>query len=321
MQKPVIIISGPTATGKSAAGVELALLIKQKGREAAVVNFDSLLFYHELNIGTAKPTENERQGVPHYLIDVRSITGPMTAADFCKLAEEVMEDLLAKGVIPILVGGSGFYLRALLKGMYEGGRADDSQASEVQAILAKEGGEGLMRRLQEVDPATASRLHINDHYRLARAYEFFLATGGPISKARQDLEERSPYDFTVTVRPHWRLFHAYLDMPKDEHRARISLRTQGMLSAGVLGEVMGLLSKGYSGQEKPLGAIGYKEALAVIRGELSGEAAYASAVDTATHQLAKAQRTFFKKVTGKHEYHSIRDIQKLKEDVLGFLGI
>ncbi len=321
MKKPVIIISGPTATGKTSAAVGLAVLLHSRGKQAAVVNFDSLLFYRELNIGTAKPSTEERQGIPHHLVDVRSVREPMTASDFCTQALEVIDRLHAQGQIPLLTGGSGFYLRALIKGMYEGGRADEAQAQEVQRLLDEEGGEGLKRRLAEVDPQSAERLHVNDHYRLARAYEFYLATGAPISEARAELEERSPYDFTVSVHPDWALFHAYLDLPKDEHGPRIQARTQEMLKAGVLDEVRALLRNGFTGEEKPLNSIGYKEAQALLKGELEDTEAYARAVDTATRQLAKAQRTFFKKVTGKSTYHPLRDADKLKQDVLGFLGL
>jgi len=277
--KKVIILSGPTCTGKTSTAVALA-----KRFSAQVVNFDSLLFYRELNIGTAKPTSEERAGVPHHLIDIRSISEAMNAADFVALARPLIESL--QGPV-LLAGGSGFYLQALVEGMWNSPTTPADVQKRSDDLYAAEGIAPFRAFLSEHDRESFLRLHENDHYRIRRATEHFWAHGTAFSKQREA--------FAPTPPPEWQLLHLHLDLPKEDHLALIRQRTRAMLQAGLVEEVKGLLAQGYTGLERPLGAIGYKETLDWLRGVYLSESEFEERIVINTRQLAKAQRTWFKR--------------------------
>jgi tRNA dimethylallyltransferase len=312
-RKPVLIISGPTATGKSSLAVELA---KSFANQIEIVNFDSLLFYTELVIGSAKPTSIELKEVPHHLVDIRSIRDPINAADFRQRALEAVDDIHQRDKIPLLVGGSAFYLRALIKGMYDAVSIDSALQREIQAEYREQGIGPCLEYLKIHDPASLSQLHENDHYRLLRAYEYHRQTGAPLSVERANKEELRPYDFSINSVPDWELFHLYLNIEPQEHWPIIQLRTQQMLEAGLLDEVNSLLAQGFSGSEKPLQSIGYKECIEAIQagGQIDAEQLLDS-IHISTRQLAKSQRTFFNKIVPKHTFHPI----KQRAELLGFV--
>lgn len=297
MKPHVLIISGPTATGKSQIALTLA-----KKFHGVIVNFDSLLFYQELNIGTAKPTPTELESVPHYMINVRSIKDPMTASTFVKMSTPLINELGEKTPLIILVGGSGFYLRALLQGMYDSPTTPEHLLQKSERLYESEGITPFWDILQKEDSLHASKLHPNDHYRIRRAVEHFWNTGLPFSQSKQTFVEKTPP---------WHILHLHLDLPKDIHWGVIQKRTRHMLESGLLEEVQKLLQQEFTGTESPLQSIGYKEVLKYLQGEIPTPDDLTEKINIATRQLAKAQRTWFKKVTSKISCNPLTDEKKM----------
>ena len=307
----VIIISGPTACGKTQASIELASMIQgQLNRPVTIVNFDSLLFYKELNIGTAKPTSAEMHTIPHRLINIASIANPLNAAEYVRLAETEMAQLHLQNHIVLLVGGSGFYLRALIKGMYPGHTPPKEITEKVNTLFQTEGIAPFLKILQQHDPQSYKDLHPNDHYRIIRAVEYFWTTGESISKQKANI--RDPYDLS---HPLWKIFHCYLDLPKEQHLHIIQERTQKMITNGLVDEVTALL-KQFSGTERPLQSIGYKETLDFLKGKFASQDEYLQRIVISTRQLAKAQRTWFQKIAGKEHFNPLTQMSSLKQQVL-----
>jgi tRNA dimethylallyltransferase len=309
----VIVVSGPTASGKTDLTVELA---QKFGGE--VVNFDSLLLYQEINIGTAKPTFDERKEIPHHMIDVRSISHPMNAADYAREAFPLIEKLLKEKKLVYLVGGSGFYLQALLKGMYESTTTPKEITLRSDELYAKDGIDPFLKVLKEHDPKSLERYHFNDHYRVRRAVEHWWTTGFPLSEAREDKDQFNDKLELPTIHG-WDLLHIHLDMPKEEHLQIIELRTDRMLKNGLIGEVKDLLARGFTGQEKPLLSIGYKESLDFISGVYKNLDECRERIIISTRQLAKSQRTWFKKDTFKETYHPLGQRSEISARVEKFL--
>lgn len=310
----VVIISGPTATGKTNTAIDLA---ERFGGE--VVNFDSLLLYQEITIGTAKPTQEERKQVPHHMIDVTSIATPMNASDYMKAAYPVVEKLLKEKKTVYLTGGSGFYLQALLKGMYDSPTTPIDVSKRSERTYKDEGIAPFLEILRKHDPGSLERYHENDHYRIRRAVEHWWTSGTPF------FEQRNKKNEVNTTLPGasiygWDVFHAYLDVPKEEHLKIIEGRTDRMLEMGLIQEVQVLLDQGFTGLEKPLQSIGYKEALNFIFGVYKTKAECRERIVISTRQLAKSQRTWFNRDPSKKLFHPIRDARTLFEEVRNFLN-
>ncbi len=310
----VVIVSGPTATGKTQTTIDLA---SEFGGE--VVNFDSLLLYKEITIGTAKPTMSERQGIPHHMIDVTSISHPMNASDFEKAAFPIVEKLLKEKKTVYLTGGSGFYLQALIKGMYESPSTPTDILKKSELMFNNEGIAPFLQILREHDPGSFARYHENDHYRIRRAVEHWWANGTAFFEQRMKKNEVNETLPRQTIRG-WEIYHAYLDLPKEEHLKIIEKRTDRMLELGLIQEVKTLLEKGFTGLEKPLQSIGYKEALDFIFGVYKSEKDCRDRIVISTRQLAKSQRTWFNRDSTRHLYHPLKDISLLKADVKTFLS-
>tara|TARA_R110000868_G_scaffold124990_4_gene330254 strand:+ start:1764 stop:2735 length:972 start_codon:yes stop_codon:yes gene_type:complete len=314
--RPLIIISGATATGKTATSIRVAnLLSTQRPR---IINFDSLLFYKELNIGTAKPTQQEQAGIEHRLIDIRSINDPLNAADFTSMALKELEECFKDERLPILVGGSGFYLRALVKGMYDSIDVSSEVRDEAAKLFEEKGIEPFIEALKIHDPNRMQALHPNDHYRIRRAWEHWKMTGKPIAPGGEQFAGGDPYDFSKHRLDGWDFYHIHMEVPRPQHAEIIAKRTAEMLNAGFIEETKDLLDRGYSDQAKPLQSIGYREILAHFRGELEREV-LAERIEGATRRLAKQQRTFFAKVRPKFSYHPIDDVAKIESDVVLWL--
>jgi tRNA dimethylallyltransferase len=312
----LLILSGPTASGKTRTSIELAEKITaQFNIPTVIVNFDSLLFYKEISIGTAKPTDFERKGIPHYMIDIESISSPMNAADFIKIGEALIKDLMKKGNFVILVGGSAFYLRALLKGMYESTTPSDMAKDKFDKL----GINGIVEYLKINDPESLKNYHLNDHYRLTRAALHFETNGTKISEQKNALDEQSPYDFSEIIHQ-WKVLHLYLDIPKAEHFEIIKERTNKMFEAGLMAEIEHLKQSGFSLEEKPLRSIGYKEAIEYKNGLISSEAECKERISISTRQLAKSQRTFFNKILPKLAFNPLHDQEKIFSSVEQFLS-
>ena len=316
----LIIVSGPTASGKTRISIEIAKFINEHlDKSAVIVNFDSLLFYKEISIGTAKPTQTEQSGIPHFMIDIESISTPMNAADFIKKGESIIKQLLDQQKIVILVGGSAFYLRALLKGMYESVTPTEDIIKEFELLYQKKGIEAIIAYLQKNDPAILKTLHHNDHYRLNRAAIHFAMTGSPISDEKKLMEQQSPYDFSNISHP-WEILHLYLDLPRDQHFSIIQSRTKKMFEDGLMGEIDGLEKAGFKLTEKPLNSIGYKEAIEFRNGFFQTLEECIERISISTRQLAKSQRTFFNKITPKYTFNPLHDKQKILQRVEQFLS-
>lgn len=308
----IYILSGPTASGKTASAIKLAMSLPH----IEIVNFDSLLFYKELNIGTAKPTENEIQKCPHHLIDIASIKSPLNAADFAKLALKKIIELHKSDKIVILTGGSGFYLQALLYGMFDSENTDEKTRLKSDRLYSEQGIAPFRKILEQVDKDSYEIYHENDHYRIRRAVEHFWIKGSPFSLARQVMMNNRAQNSNIK-KYNWNVFHAHLDLPKEQHYQIIQTRTNNMLNAGLIEEVEALLAKGHSGFEKPLQSIGYKETLQYLKQELQKDE-LSERINISTRQLAKSQRTWFKK-TDKSVYNPLKDFESLLNDFKGFV--
>lgn len=309
----VIVISGPTASGKTDLAVELAL--KFNGE---VVNFDSLLLYKEINIGTAKPTAEERRSIPHHMIDVRSIADPMNAADYARSAFPVIEKLLSQNKVVFLAGGSGFYLQALLKGMYDSPTTPGDVTARSDELYRNEGIKPFIEILKAHDVKSFERYHENDHYRIRRAVEHWWTTNLPLSEAREEKDSSNQELQRPTIHP-WDVLHIYLDIPKDEHLKIIENRTDKMIHNGLFEEVKSLLNAGFTGQEKPLQSIGYKESLDYISGIYKSIEECREKIIISTRQLAKSQRTWFNRDKLKNTFHPLKERDEIFKIVENFL--
>ncbi len=312
----VILITGPTASGKTQTSIEIAQKIQKNFNiPAVIVNFDSLLFYKEVSIGTAKPTLAERADILHFMIDIESIRSPMNAADFIKIGEAIIKEQLALGNLVILVGGSAFYLRALLKGMYQ----TITPTPEIKEKFENQNIETIISYLKIHDPESLNNLHINDHYRLTRAALHFEMTGTKFSSQKIVHDELSPYDFSKVIHP-WDLLHIYLDLPKDQHFEIIKNRAEKMFNEGLMDEIEQLEKLGFSTSERPFNSIGYKEALEWKNGLFPSQKECVERIAISTRQLAKSQRTFFKKMTPKLCFNPLLDQEKIFHSVELFLS-
>ena len=318
-KSPLFIISGATASGKTSLSIALAQKLIANNISAEVINFDSLLFYKDLNIGTAKPSAQEREGIAHHLIDICSIHEDMNASRFSILAAQIIEQLHLKNIVPILVGGSAFYIRALIKGMYETTTISEETRSSVEDVLKMKGYPFIREELKRLDLESYKQLHENDEYRNIRAYEFYQQTGTPISKEKSKIED--PYDFSISQYGHWDIFHIYLDIPREEHWPIMEKRTHEMLSCGLINEVKEIMGRDdVIGDEKALQSIGYKETVEYIKNTAhNDEEELAQRIYISTRQLSKSQKTFFKKIKPKHIFHPLQDKDKVLNEGLEFL--
>ena len=294
----IAILSGATATGKTALAISLA----QK-YQLEVVNFDSLLFYRELNIGTAKPSPEEMAGVPHHLIGFQSVKEPINAAQFSQLAREKITSLHQRGVTPLLVGGSAFYLSALLEGMDDKHPPTQKALDKSHDLYLVEGIGPFRKILRQCDPLNFQKLHENDHYRIRRAVEYYWSTGLPFSSAPQ--EAKKPHA------PPWDICHLYLAIEKIQHWEIIRQRAKKMVENGLLEEVSNLLGQGFTGQERPLRSIGYKEAQDYLNRVITSKEQLVKMISIGTRQLAKAQKTFFARMAPKRQYDPLKDVANI----------
>ncbi|WP_123931162.1 tRNA (adenosine(37)-N6)-dimethylallyltransferase MiaA [Thermodesulfitimonas autotrophica] len=277
---PLLVITGPTATGKSAVAVEVALRV---GGE--VISADSMMVYRGMDIGTAKPTPAERKGVPHYLIDVVDPEEDFSVAAFQALAREHIQEINARGRLPILTGGTGLYIRAVVEGFRFAGGVNRELRRRLAEEARRFGPLYLHERLQAVDPEAAARIHPHNVKRVIRALEVFYQTGKPISAAATTAAPR--YDALV--------FGLYLE--REELYRRIEARVDAMLAAGLVDEVKRLLARGVPREATAMQALGYKEIAAYLKGEVTFEEAV-RLLKRNTRRFAKRQFTWFKREEG-----------------------
>lgn len=281
MKKPLVILTGPTAVGKTELSLNLAKAI---GGE--IISADSMQVYKEMNIGTAKIMPEEMQGIPHYLVDEISPDEEFHVVKFKEYANRYMEEIYAKGKIPIIVGGTGFYIQAVLKDVSFDENEEDKEYRKKLQIFAKEHGtKALHDKLMEVDPESGNAIHENNVKRVIRALEFYHLTGKKISEHNEEEREKeSPYNFAYFV----------LTDERSVLYDRIDKRVDLMMEQGLLEEVTALKEKGYSRDLVSMQGLGYKEILAYLAGEISlEEAVYILKRDT--RHFAKRQLTWFRR--------------------------
>ena len=282
MKKPLIVIAGPTACGKTDLSIELA---KKIGGE--IISGDSMQVYKFMDIGTAKPTKEEMCGIPHFLIDELYPDEEYNVMIFQKKAREYMDGIYGRGDIPIVVGGTGFYINALV---YDNDFTEEKESGireELYRVAEKEGPEKLHSMLAEVDPEYAGQIHFNNVKRVARALEYYRLTGEKMSEHNKNARQKeSPYNLAFFV----------LNMDRAKLYERIDLRVDIMMENGLESEVRNLLNMGYLPQLVSMQGLGYKEFMPYFKGEISLEKAVDD-IKKYTRHFAKRQLTWFRRQT------------------------
>ena len=282
MQPKLVVITGPTASGKTALGVMLA---QRLGGE--VVSADSMQIYRGMDIGTAKPTPEEMQGVPHHMIDIADPAENYSVSRYAKEASACVDDILARGKLPIVVGGTGLYIDSLIAGRtFADGTADTALRQELNERYDEIGGEGLLGELRKVDPERAAKLHPADKKRIVRAMEVYILTGRTITQ--HDAETRA-------VPPRYDAAKIALDFAvRQDLYDRIDRRVDIMVQQGLFDEVRALLAAGVPADCTAMQAIGYKEAVAAVQGKAAPQDAVA-AIQLASRRYAKRQLTWLRR--------------------------
>ena len=280
-KRPLIILTGPTAVGKTKASIGLA---KAVGGE--IISADSMQVYRQMDIGSAKIRKEEMDGVPHHLVDILEPDEEFHVARFQELAKAAMEEIWSRGRIPIVVGGTGFYIQALLYDIdFTEGEEDEGYRKELEDFAREQGAEALHERLRLVDPKSADTIHANNVKRVIRALEYYRQTGSPISLHNEtERRKESPYRF------------AYFVLTDERARlyARIDRRVDQMLAEGLVAEVEALKKQGFTRDMVSMQGLGYKEILAYLDGECTlEEAVYILKRDT--RHFAKRQLTWFRR--------------------------
>ena len=281
MKRPLIILTGPTAVGKTKASIGLA-----KALNGEIISADSMQVYKYMDIGSAKIRPEEMQGVKHYLIDELEPDEEFHVVRFQQMAKEAMDEIYEKGKIPIVVGGTGFYIQALLYDIdFTESNEDSAYRQELEQLANEKGAEHLHDMLRKVDPVSADTIHANNVKRVIRALEFYQQTGEKISEHNeQERAKKSPYDFCYFV----------LNDDRDNLYERINLRIDQMLGEGLVEEVQSLKDKGYTRDMVSMQGLGYKEILDYLNGEYTlEEAIYILKRDT--RHFAKRQLTWFRR--------------------------
>jgi tRNA dimethylallyltransferase len=277
---PVLVIAGPTGVGKSLLAMAVA---GHAGGEIIVA--DSMQVYRGMDLGTGKPSAADRCAVPHHLLDICDPTQVFSAFDFARRAHAAVDEIRGRGRLPVLVGGTGLYLRAFLKGQLSGGAGDPAIRDRLRAAAAAQGTAALHDRLRAVDPRSAADIRPGDLFRIVRALELWESTGQPASTLRPGLWDAprvAVSAFVVLTRDRQELFQL------------IDARVARMWQDGLVAELRGLLAAGYAADLRPFQSLGYRQALAVIREEMEDAEALAE-MQQVTRKYAKRQLTWFRR--------------------------
>ena len=282
--KKVVVVCGPTASGKTALAVALA-----KAHNGEVVSADSMQIYRRMDIGTAKPTREEMEGIPHHMIDVIDPEEDFSVARYVDMAARCVDDILARGKLPIIAGGTGLYIDSLLSGRtFSAFSPESPMRGELEGRIRAEGGAALLEELAKVDPESAARLHPNDEKRIVRALEVYLTTGKTITQHNAE---------TLAIPPRYDALTLNLSYEdRADMWSRIDRRVDVMMEQGLVEEVRALLGSGVPEKCTAMQAIGYKEMGQAIR--ITGDyAAGAEEIKLRSRQYAKRQLTWFKRNT------------------------
>ena len=297
----IICVVGPTASGKTKLAVQLA-----KAYDGEVVSCDSMQIYKYMDIGTAKPTPEEMEGVPHHMIDCVEPGEDFSVGKYVQLADRCVQDILSRGKTAVIAGGTGLYVDSLIAGRTFAPVPQTGKREALEAQLRQEGGEAMLQRLRAVDPDAAARLHPADEKRIIRALEVYAETGRTITQHNLDTQQIPP-----RYRPVW-IGLDYLD--RAVLYRRIDLRVDLMLQAGLLDEIRGLLARGVSPRTTAMQAIGYKELFDALEGRSTLSAA-ADLCKQRSRNYAKRQLTWFRRnpqlcwlrLTGEEDFSKILD--------------
>jgi tRNA dimethylallyltransferase len=300
MSEPLlVVILGPTASGKTALSLYLAERL-----HGEIVSCDSVAVYRNFEIGTAKPSLEERNRVPHHLIDVAEPTEAVTAGDYSRLSRQVIRDIHSRGRLPIVVGGTGLYLRALLEGLFTAPARSEALREQLRERVAKRGPNYLHKLLRRLDPAAATSIHANDIPKVIRAIEVTLSARTPITELWQ--EGREPLRG-------FNILRIGLNPDREALYAGINQRAGAMFSAGLVEETR-QLNERYGEKVRPLLSLGYKQALQHLRGELSLHEAIAAA-QQGHRNFAKRQMTWFRREPHVHWFAGFGSDPKIKAQV------
>jgi tRNA dimethylallyltransferase len=278
-QPLIILLAGPTGVGKTECAIDLALRCNGE-----IVNADSMQVYRQMDIGTAKPGPAQRALVPHHLLDVVDPEEPFDAGHYLQLARPVIEALHGRGKMPLVVGGTGLYMKVLTRGICPAPPGDPAVKRQLLEELERGGPVALHEELLQIDPESARRIHSHDRQRIVRALEVFRATGRPLSHWQAGHGFREPRYRTVKL---------FLFRPREELYRRIDARVETMMAEGFLEEVRGLLAKGYSPRLKPLQSLGYRQLVRHLQGVCSLADAIHD-IQRDTRRYAKRQITWFR---------------------------
>ncbi len=281
MKQPLIVLTGPTAVGKTSLSISLAKAVKGE-----IISADSMQVYKKMDIGSAKIRSEEMQGIPHYLVDVLEPEEEFHIVKFQQMAKKAMEDIYSRGKIPILVGGTGFYIQAVTKDIdFTEAQQENDYRKELEALAEEKGGEHLHEMLRKVDPVSADAIHAHNVKRVIRALEFYHQNGSPISAHNEEQKQHeSPYNLAYFV----------LNMPRELLYERIDLRVDQMMKEGLLEEVSRLKEEGCHRGMVSMQGLGYKEILAYLDGEYPLEEAV-RVLKRDTRHFAKRQLTWFRR--------------------------
>jgi tRNA dimethylallyltransferase len=294
----IVVIAGPTASGKTSVAVDLASRI---GGE--LIGADSIQVYRGLDVGSAKPTHQELRGVRHHLLDVVDVHEHYDAAQYIAHADAAIANVRARGSLPIVVGGTGLYIRALVRGIAEGIPADPSvrEALQTRARSSMETLAIMHQELSLVDPEYAAKIYVGDPIRIVRALEVYQVTGIPYSEHHRR---------HAAMPPRYNALFVAIDVERSTLVPRITARAKAMLAQGWEDEVRGLLARGVAHDSKPLRAVGYAEVVGCLRGEIAAGLLVESIVRS-TKEFAKRQRTWFRGETGV-SWRSLEALQTLE---------
>jgi tRNA dimethylallyltransferase len=295
----LVVVLGPTASGKTA----LALALARRFR-GEIVSCDSVAMYRDFEIGTAKPTPAERAEIPHHLIDVLDPLTDVTAGEYARLARQALGEIAARGRLPIVSGGTGLYLRALLEGLFAGPQRSEELRAWLRERTEKRGANYLHRILRRLDPAAAERIHENDIPKVIRAIEVSLAARRPMT----ELWEQGREPLTG-----FRILRFGLNPEREALYERINQRAEKMFDEGLVAETEKLLAK-YGDRARPLSSLGYKQAVQFLRGECDRQSAVRAA-QQAHRNYAKRQMTWFRREPEVRWFAGFGDEAAVQEDV------
>ncbi len=305
MEQPLVAIVGPTGSGKSALAFALA-----RALSGEIVNCDSMQVYRGLDIGTDKPSAEERAAVPHHLFDIVDPDEHFSAGDYVELAEKTIAGISGRGHLPIIVGGTGLYLRALLRGLFAGPARAVELRERLHNRARARGLDYLHKMLRRLDPESASRISPRDAVRIVRALEVYFITGKPIGR---HFREQPP-----GLQSRYRTIIIGLEPPRRQLYERINRRSEEQFRRGLVEEVERLLARGCPPTARPLATMNYKHVLAAIEGRISYEQALAL-TQRDNRRYAKRQMTWFRKEPGVRWLHGFGQEPKIQEQALALI--